>query len=187
MTIQPKYQELLLDEDVRRWFENLKAKSVLMATVVLKNLGHYCELTHTNPREILNKAKSNDKDFRYEFADFVRDMGNKGKAGSYITRFKKVILSWLKFNGISLQLAFSISGENETPTIANEKFLCNEELARILRKATSRGRVVIAMMAFSGLRPESLGNYEGTDGLRLGDIKELKLSVRYNSIRFLLL
>ncbi|EQB64328.1 MAG: integrase/recombinase, partial [Thermoplasmatales archaeon I-plasma] len=51
-----------------------------------------------------------------------------------------------------------------------------EELARILRKATSRGRVAIAIMAFSGLRPESLGDYEGTDGLRLGDLKELKLS-----------
>ena len=49
-------------------------------------------------------------------------------------------------------------------------------MARILRKATSRGRVIIALMAFSGLTPESLGNYEGTDGLRLEDIKELKLS-----------
>ena len=93
MTIQPKYQELLLDEDVRRWFENLKAKSVLTATVALRNLGHYCELTHTNPKEILNKAKSNEKDFRYEFADFVRDMESKGKTGSYTARFKKVILS----------------------------------------------------------------------------------------------
>ncbi|EQD75679.1 integrase/recombinase, partial [mine drainage metagenome] len=47
MTMQPKYRELLLDEDVRRWFENLKAKSVLTATVALRNLGHYCELTET--------------------------------------------------------------------------------------------------------------------------------------------
>ena len=122
MTIQPKYQELLLDEDARRWFENLRAKSVLTATVALRNLGHYCEIMHTNPKEILNKAKANEKDFRYEFADFVRDMESKGKAGSYIARFKKVILSWLKFNGIRLQLTFNISGENETPTIANERF-----------------------------------------------------------------
>ena len=176
MTIQPKYQELLLDEDARRWFENLRAKSVLTATVALRNLGHYCEIMHTNPKEILNKAKANEKDFRYEFADFVRDMESKGKAGSYIARFKKVILSWLKFNGIRLQLAVNISGENETPTIANERVPSKEELARILRKATSRGRVIIALMAYSGLRPESLGNYEGTDGLRLGDLKELKLS-----------
>ena len=31
-------------------------------------------------------------------------------------------------------------------------------------------------MAYSGLRPESLGNYEGTDGFRLGDINDLALS-----------
>ena len=176
MTMQPKYQELLLDEDVRRWFENLRAKSVLTATVALRNLGHYCELTGTTPKEILIRARSNEKDFRYEFTDFVRKLEKEGKAGSYIARFKKVILSWLKFNDIRLQLTVNISGENETPTIANERVPSKEELARILRKATSRGRVAIAIMAFSGLRPESLGDYEGTDGLRLGDLKDLRLT-----------
>ncbi|WP_290704507.1 site-specific integrase [Ferroplasma sp. Type II] len=174
--MQPKYRELLLDDDVRRWFENLKAKSVLTATVALRNLGHYCELTNITPKEILKKARANEKDFRYEFTDFVRKLEKEGKAGSYIARFKKVILSWLKFNDIRLQLTVNISGENETPTIVNERVPSKEELARILRKATSRGRVAIAIMAFSGLRPESLGDYEGTDGLRLGDLKELKLS-----------
>ncbi len=176
MTMQPKYRELLLDDDIRRWFENLKAKSVLTATVALRNLGHYCELTMTTPKEILEKARANEKDFRYEFTDFVRKLEKEGKAGSYIARFKKVILSWLKFNDIRLQLTVNISGENETPTIVNERVPSKEELARILRKATSRGRVAIAIMAFSGLRPESLGDYEGTDGLRLGDLKELKIS-----------
>jgi site-specific recombinase XerD len=179
--MQPKYRKLLLDEDVRRWFENLNAKSVLTATVALRNLGHYCELTETTPDEILNKARANEKDFRYEFIDFVRKLEKEGKAGSYIARFKKVILSWLKFNDIRLQLTVNISGENETPTIVNERVPSKEELARILRKATSRGRVAIAIMAFSGLRPESLGDYEGADGLRLGDLKELKLS---DEIRF---
>ena len=184
MTMQPKYQELLLDEDIRRWFENLRAKSILTATVALRNLGHYCELTGTTPKDILSKARSNEKDFRYEFTDFVRKLEKEGKAGSYIARFKKVILSWLKFNDIRLQLTVNISGENETPTIANERVPSKEELARILRKATSRGRVAIAIMAFSGLRPESLGDYEGTDGLRLGDLKDLHISdeIRFDKI-----
>jgi hypothetical protein len=43
-------------------------------------------------------------------------MESKGKAGSYIARFKKVILSWLKFESILLKLAINISWENETPT-----------------------------------------------------------------------
>jgi hypothetical protein len=30
-------------------------------------------------------------------------------------------------------------------------------------------------MAFSGLRPESLGNYDGSDGIRLGDFVEAEI------------
>ena len=69
MTMQPKYRELLLDKDVRRWVENLRSKSVLTETMALRNLGHYCELTQTMPKGILAKARSNEKDFRYEFTD----------------------------------------------------------------------------------------------------------------------
>ena len=65
-------------------------------------------------------------------------MESKGKAGSCIARFKKVILSWLKFTSILLQLAINISGENETPTIANQRAPIKEEFAKILRKATSQ-------------------------------------------------
>lgn len=31
-------------------------------------------------------------------------------------------------------------------------------------------------MEFSGLRPESLSDYDGTDSLRLSDIKDLRIS-----------
>ena len=84
--------------------------------------------------------------------------------------------SWAKFNGIDIKLDVNIANENESPTLDNERVPSKEELSRLLRKATSRGRVSISIMAFSGFRPETLGNYEGTDGLRLGDIKELKIS-----------
>ena len=72
MTMQPKYQELLRDEDLRRWCENLRAKSVLTATVALRNLGHYCELKETTPKEILNRARSNEKDFRFSLMVFMK-------------------------------------------------------------------------------------------------------------------
>ncbi|WP_010916392.1 hypothetical protein [Thermoplasma volcanium] len=74
----------------------------MAAAWALRNLRHYCKLTRTDPKGILNRARANEKDFRYELTDFVRKMEKEGKAGSYIARFKKVILSWLKFNGIGL-------------------------------------------------------------------------------------
>jgi hypothetical protein len=172
--MKAKYAHLLGDADVRRWFENLAARSVVTATVYLRTLGLYCELNGTDPKAILEASKS--KAFRDEFIDFIRRMEKEGKAGSYLSRFKKVINSWLSYNGINAKLKINIKGESDTPQIAEERVPNKEELDRILRMATPRGRVSIALMAFSGLRPESLGNYDGSDGIRLGDFPEAEIS-----------
>lgn len=74
-----KHKHLLEDQDVRRWYKNLEAKSVITATVYLRTLGLYCELTETSPKEILAEARS--KRFRDEFTDFIRRMEKEGKAG----------------------------------------------------------------------------------------------------------
>ena len=176
MTMQPKYRGLLENPDVRRWYENLKARSILTATVYLRTLGYFCELTGTDPMSIVENATK--KEFRDSFSDFIRGMEKQGKLGSYLIRFKKVLRSWLRFNNVnaSLTLGINISGEHESPTISNERVPTKEELASIIRKSTSRGRVAIALMAYSGLRPESLGDYEGNDGLKLSDLPDLKIT-----------
>ena len=90
-----KYGYLLEDEDVKRWFENLAAKSIITATVYLRTLGLYCELNNTDPKAIVRVAGT--KAFRDGFMDFVRSLERQGKASSYIARFKKVLRSWLAF------------------------------------------------------------------------------------------
>lgn len=174
MPVGSKYKHLLEEPDVRRWFENLEAKSVITATVYLRTLGLYCGLAETSPRKILAEARS--KRFRDGFTDFIRRMEKEDKAGSYVERFKKVILSWTSYNNLEVKLKVNIKGSSDTPTIANERVPSKDELSRILRMASPRGRVSIAMMAFSGLRPESLGDYLGTDGIRLEDFTEAKVS-----------
>ena len=72
MTRQSKYLDLLKNEKVRRWYENLNAKSYLTATTWLRTLGLYCELEKTSPDKILESM--NKPDFRDKFADFVRKM-----------------------------------------------------------------------------------------------------------------
>lgn len=66
-----------------------------------------------------------------------------------------------------MRLKVNFRGEHERPTIADERVPSKEELDRILRMATPRATVSIALMALSGLRHQSLGNYTGTDGIRL--------------------
>ena len=174
--MKPKYLGMLENEKVRRWYENLEAKSILTATVFLRVLGYYCELNRTNPDAILNDARAGR--LKDDFTDFVRKMEKKGRAGSYISRFRKGVISWLRFNGVKAELNVNIRGEYETPTIVNERVPTKEELSSIIRKSSARGRVAISLMAFSGLRRESLGNYDGTDGLKFSDFPELKLTDR---------
>jgi len=173
MTIKPKYLHLLEDQKVSRWYENLRAKSVLTATTWLRTLGYYCELQNTTPETLLITIERTN--FRDSFSDFVRKMEKQGYSGAYIKRFKITLNSFGKFNGIVPNLNVNIAGEQMYKTTEDERVPSKGEVSKILRKASSRGRVAISLMAYAGLRPESLGNYEGTDGLRINDIKELKL------------
>jgi hypothetical protein len=175
-----KYDYLLKDDDVRRWYGNLVASSAITADVYLRVLGRYCELNDSTPKKILLEAET--KEFRDSFIDFVRKLESQGKAGSYITRYKKVLISWLAYNGIPVKLKVNIKGAADTPTLTNECVPTKEELSKTLRKSSPRGRVSASMMAYSGLRPESLGDYLGRDGIRLGDFKEAKITP--NGIEF---
>ncbi|MEM0298326.1 MAG: site-specific integrase, partial [Thermoplasmata archaeon] len=98
-----------------------------------------------------------------------------GKQDLIITRLKKVIRFWLKFNGINAVLDVNIANENVNPTIMDERVPTKEELLKLFRNVSARDRVAISMLAFSELRPESLGNYDDTDGLKLSDVKDFNI------------
>jgi len=169
------YQELLKDPDVKNWNENIKAGSIITGEVYLRTLGLYCKLNNTDPRKILGDAKEGK--LKKDFMAFVRKLENEGKAGSYIVRFKKVISSWVKFNDISLDLrSIKIKEASRNPTVEDERVPTQEELSKIITVSSLRGRVSIALMAFSGLRPETIGNFNGTDGLKLSDLPELRIN-----------
>jgi len=141
----------------------------------LRTLGLYCKLNNTNPRKILEDAREGK--LKKDFMAFVRKLENEGKAGSYIVRFKKVISSWVKFNDLSLDLrSVKIKEASRNPTVEDERVPTQEELSKIITVSSLRGRVSIALMAFSGLRPETIGNFKGTDGLKLSDLPELRIN-----------
>ena len=169
------YQELLKDPELKNWNENIKAGSIITGEVYLRTLGLYCKLNNTDPRKILEDAKEGK--LKKDFMVFVRKLENEGKAGSYIVRFKKVISSWVKFNDISLDLrSVRIKEASRNLTVEDERVPTQEELSKIITISGLRGRVSIALMAFSGLRPETIGNFKGTDGLKLSDLPELRIN-----------
>lgn len=168
-----KYAELLKDRDTKRWYDNMARGSRVTADVYLRRLGNFCDGNGLTPKKLaVMKSRKLDN----LLLDFVSDAEKKGLAGSYIHSTLKAIKSWLSHNNIELKGKIKIKGTQDTPSLKDERVPTKEELKRILLSGDKKARVASILIAHSGLRIESLGNYKGDDGLSIGDLPELTLS-----------
>jgi len=114
--------------------------------------------------------------------DFITKLHREGYSPGYIENYLKAVRSWLEFNEVKLIRKIKIGNRNATPTIEDERVPTRDELRTIFNYAKSRARCSIALMAFAGLRPETLGNMRGTDGLAVKDMPEMKIEGKH--VRF---
>ena len=118
----------------------------------IRTLGLYCERNHTTPEQVIADAKSGA--LRDHLINFITILQGEDKQESYIVRFKKTLNSWCLFNGVeSTVRGVKVRGANNANTVSSESPPRKEELAKILRLASTRGKAIIALLAFSGLRP----------------------------------
>ena len=105
--------------------------------------------------------------------DFIAELHKDKYSPGYIENYLKAVRSWLEFNEITLVRKIKVGNRNRTPTLEDERVPTKEELGQILNSARERGRCSIALMAFSGLRPQVLGDMRGNDGLEVRDFSEM--------------
>ena len=83
---------------------------------------------------------------------------------------------------MKLTRTIKVGNLSSTPTIENEQVPSQEELSRIFRNSSSRIRLAEALIALSDLRPESIGNFDGTDGLVLADLPEVHIDAEKKEV-----
>jgi integrase len=167
-----KYVQLLEDPAVKRWQQNAARGSQITADVYLRRLGNVCAANGTTPNDLLNKTSPERRDF---LTDLVSSMEEQGLSGGYIESTLKAIRSWLSFNNVPWEHRIKVRGAQATPTLEKERVPTPDELRRILLAASPRERCAAVLMAHGGLRPQTLGSYRGMDGLRLGDLPDLRI------------
>ncbi|MEM0358038.1 MAG: site-specific integrase [Candidatus Bathyarchaeia archaeon] len=170
--VKAVYAGLLEDEDVRRWYENVARGSRVTADVYLRRLGWACRHLNLKPKDLLKKSE---KELAMILADLVSYLEREGKAGSYIKSCVKAVKSWLSFNMVEVRARIKIKDADDTPTLREERVPTQQELRKIFMCGDLRARCACVLLAHSGLRIETLGNYEGTDGLRVKDFPEMKI------------
>ncbi len=163
------------EADLRRWLTNIARGSPITAEVYERRLKRTCELLQSTPGGLVERAKSDLKGFQDSVEDMVTQLESEHKAPGYIRGLLKSLRSWLRYNDIQLTRKIKVSNPSATPTIEDEEIPSHEELTRILRASASRVRAAEALIAFADLRPHTLGNHDGSDGLALQDLPELKI------------
>ena len=177
-----KYAYLFDDPDVRRWYENTARGSRITADVCLRRLGSFCESNKVTPSKF---ASLSERELHNILMDYVSAAEKKGYAGNYISSTVKAIKSWLAHNNRELKVKIKIKGVDETPTLKDERVPTLNELKRIFLSGDSKARTACVFVAHSGLRLQALGDYLGQDGLRVGDLPELKIegsSVAFSNV-----
>jgi len=167
-----KYASLKNNPEIKRWFLNMSRGSMITGEVYLRRLGRFCQINNTDPIAI---TKMTEKEIANMLMDTVSLLESQGKAGSFIAGIVKSVKSWLSFNGISIKQKIKVRGVDSTPSLKDEKIPSQEELKRIFLSGDKKSRVASSLMAFSGIRPEVLGNYNGSDGLKVMDFPELEI------------
>ncbi len=171
MRSNSKWRHLLQDERIRRWYENVARGSKYTADVYLRRLGRYCNEHRLTPHQL---AATNQEALNNLILDTVTAMEASGLAGSYIHSVIKAIKCWLTFNGREVTVPVKITGTQETPTLRNERSPTQEELRAIFNSCNKRSRVICALMAHSGVRPEVLGCLS-RDGLTVSDVVDMEV------------
>ncbi len=156
-----------MKRDVYNWYKDLERGAKSTADLYLKRLTKFCKEVGFTPNELLSL---DDEVLRNIVLDFIS--GIEGKSGSYINSFLKALKSWFRFNNRSFNIHVRVREYRKI--LEDEEVPTKSELRKLLRIADLRARVAIALMAFSGLRLGVLGNYTGFDGLRVGDILEIR-------------
>lgn len=167
-----KYDVLLKDADIRRWYENLGRGSLATADVYARRLASFSEVMKVGPNELIAK---DDKGITDILFDFVSWSEKQGHAGSYIRTTLKSVRSWLQHNNRDIKARIKVVGAHDTPTLRKERVPTQEELKDIFLSCDFKNRVASILVAHSGLRIGVLGNYQGADGLTIGDFPELKI------------
>ena len=171
-----RHAKLLEKVKIRRWYENIEVRSTVTAGVYLRNLGLWLEYLKIDPDTLIELAKNNFDEFKGRVADQIRRMEREQIQGATISTSIKPMISFLKFYNVVVKLNLNIRNENRNLNAEKEVVPEKYQLRAVLLKASKRERVAISLMAFSGLRPISLGNELGIDGLRLGDIPDLTVN-----------
>ena len=181
---KPATKDLLHDKNVRRWYDNISRGSKLNADIRLRRLNLFCYRTSTTPSSLVTLGGKDVIKLDNILLDHVSWLESQNYAPNYIDGILKSIKSWLVFNYIEPKRKIRIANSGIPVNIQDEQVPTKEQLQSILNVSNPRTRASISLMAFSGIRPQVMGNHDATDGLKIADLNDLVIADDGKTVSF---
>lgn len=164
---------MLCHPDIKRWYDNLARGSPITADVRIRRLDKFCEMHNMTPIQLADLGMKDVRTATNLLEDHITMMEERQYAPGYIEDHVKAIKSWLGHFDVQITRRLKISNPDFTPTLQDEQVPNAPEITEVFARASLRSSVMISLMAKSGLRPEVIGNHDGTDGLRMRDLPDV--------------
>ena len=147
--------------------------SVLTAENSLRNLSKFCEIHQMSPSEVADLGMRDLRTMTDLLEDHVTMMESENYSSGYITLTMQIIRSWLRHFDVEIKRKIKVTPNRNQTIIQNERVPDAQEMSEIYSRAGLRESVIISLMGKSGLRPEVIGNHDGTDGLCMNDLPDI--------------
>lgn len=170
-----KKSRLLANEDFKRWYDNRNRSSKNCAEARLRHVSKFCEDLHITPMGLIDIGLKSEKTIADVLQDYITMKEEEGKAPQYIKSIMTAVKSWLAHHDIFIRRKLMISNPEDTPTLAKERVFEKEEMKELFVGATLRQGTIMSFLSKCGLRPQSIGSVDGSDGLMLQDFPDLAL------------
>ncbi|OLB91430.1 MAG: hypothetical protein AUH25_02500 [Thaumarchaeota archaeon 13_1_40CM_38_12] len=105
--------------------------------------------------------------------DHITWMEEQNKSPGYIESTVTAIKSWLRHFDVEIKRRIKINESESTPTLEHERVPNESEISEIFNRTSLRTAIEMSLIAKAGLRPQVLGNHDGTDGLVIKDIADI--------------
>ena len=164
---------MLANPEIKRWYDNLARGSEITADVRLRRLDMFCRTHEMTAMELADLGMRDVRAATNLLEDHITWMEDRGYAPGYTSGFVKTFKSWMSHFDVEIRRRVKIKNPNQTPTLQDERVPDAQEMAELFARTSLRSAVMISLMAKSGLRPEVMGNHDGTDGLQMRDLPDV--------------
>jgi hypothetical protein len=123
-----KSEEILLYEEVKKWFDNNSRNSMESGRTRLNNLANFALTTNLDPLEMVQMTEP---EFYKIVEEFIGNEEKRGLLGSSISKKVDSVRSWVVSQGMVLR-PINIYRAKENPTISDMIVPNQEELRTLI-------------------------------------------------------